>query len=311
MMYQGLNKRSEGSSAPEPRFQTRRMEVKGAVGNGGGHWLDRMLGKGSREALKGSPVSREIPKNAPERPATVLAMRAVRSNDDVPKKSASPEVPGGSKGILRWAALGLALVGLGAYGQPWKHLPSMRGMRPFWSGRTATARAPQPTPVPTKEPEVAKKVILPLEDAKGSAVAYWRSETGQWYGVNAAARLFKTTESEVRSHLDLPRISSAKIHDVESGSVRNLALDLAEGLLGELLPLSDDIAPEVASISFEGSEVRLHLNGGAMARLGEGDFKRKEQRLARVLYHLSARKQRAMTVDMRFEKTAAVRLASR
>jgi cell division septal protein FtsQ len=55
----------------------------------------------------------------------------------------------------------------------------------------------------------------------------------------------------------------------------------------------------------------LRTHSGLLALLGSGDLKAKEAKLAAVLMDLEARKKHASQVDMRFENSAVVRLASR
>ena len=64
-------------------------------------------------------------------------------------------------------------------------------------------------------------------------------------------------------------------------------------------------------VSHTAATLLRRLHGGLSADLGEDAFKKKQQRLVAVLADMNARKKRAASVDLRFENTAVVRLASR
>ena len=89
-------------------------------------------------------------------------------------------------------------------------------------------------------------------------------------------------------------------------------LKAEEGLLEAVLPIDGAIASEVRALDLHDSaNVGLLTHDGSRAELGREDLAAKQRRLALVLADLAAKKRRAERVDLRFEGSAVVRLASR
>jgi hypothetical protein len=218
------------------------------------------------------------------------------------------------KGLIRTLSIGILGLWLCMHFHVFRalgdlKLPSLTLSTPEISQLKAKAEAAPQAPAPEKE--APAQPAGPLVQAKGKPVALWNGADGAWYFVNQAGQLEACSAEEASQRIDLPVLEGVAAKQEPLGSQRVLALDLNPGLLSQLLPLSQEIAPEVQGIWFEGSDVNLRTAEGAEARLGSEDFKSKEARLAAVLADLAARKQRPALVDLRFKDTAVVKLASR
>jgi hypothetical protein len=220
------------------------------------------------------------------------------------------ERPSQPKGYLRMGLAGIVLWVLGVNTRPWEALDFV-----FKPGPAKAARQKAPKAEPKAEARVeAKKAEpgpLPLADAGGEPVALWLAEGGQWHSVNAEGGLSRISAIEAQAQLGLPRLAGAPAAYLEKGKHRILALGLDPAQLQELLPLRSDLAAELDYIELQGRKVRLRIHGGIAAELGEDGFRAKQDRLAAVLADLRAKKKRAVNVDLRFENSAVVRLASR
>ena len=287
MISQGWRNQKR-SEEPAP-LQIKRVNTRNS--SSGGAWLDAMLGQGSSRTVGGA-VSR-FRQAAPEPPAkapkTVLRMQAVGSGAD-------EKAPAKSKGFLRLALACLALAAAAAKFKPWQAASSIKVSELVHV---------------VKAPAAAVEVKLPIVDAGGTPQALWHSAGGQWYGINDKAQLSRLSEDEAAMLFKLPHLEGAALESVEKHGSRVLALGVDPSQLAELLPLRPDLAAECEAVCVQGREIRLRFTGGFTAELGEGGFRAKLEKLSAVLADLGARKKRASSVDLRFENSAVVRLASR
>lgn len=284
MIHQGWKSQNQGRPAePEP-FRT--LEAKLRPGKGP-HWLDSMLGQGSRKALGQAlgPFERAGRQALPSgQPMPVKRMEAV---------GAEPRQGRKRKGLIRMVLAGSAALWALAQFRPWE---SLGGLGP---AREVKAR------------EESREGHRPILEPSGKALALWHAEDGSWFEVNADAELRPVESKEAMKRLDLPRLAGARVLAEEKRGGRMLKLDLKEGLLEDLLPMEESLASEVESVWIEGDQVRLKTHNGTWAVLGDAEFSKRQARLSAVLSDLAARKKRASSVDMRFEGSAVVRLASR
>jgi hypothetical protein len=278
-----------------------------------GTWFDAMLGDGSAKTVTGAVGNFRRPAVAQRKtlvPRDTLRMRAVGS------EGAEPETIK-PKGYFRFGLLGLGvLVVCGRF----KVLSSLESLKlpafvtiqaPAADASASAQVTADPTPGLTPEPTPVVQANLSFENAGGNPVALWRSNSGQWYGVNSKAELSKMLESEASAKLNLPEIAGvpALAEGTSNSQVFRLQLDPEQ--LSELLPLREDLAGDVDMVIVKGRDFSLRTNGAGIADLGEDNFKRKQARLAAVLADLGARNKRASSVDLGFENTAVVRLAAR
>jgi hypothetical protein len=280
----------------EAPLTIKRVSLQGGP-NARGGWLSDMLGKSgsgvlreaTRQRLQGSRIAR------PAAPTT-LRMRAVDPSE-APQAQLKP------KGYLRIALLAFGGLVLALRARPW--LSSLSIKMPL-------ALAPVEKPL-EKAPDSAPKApaASALLDAGGSPLALWRSASGQWFGVNTRAQLSRMPEADATTNLKLPRLEGPGLASEEkrNGHILELQIDPAE--LSQLLPLRPDLAAAVDSVLLQGGSVSLRLHNGTLAALGESDFKRKQDRLVAVLADLLAKGKRPGSVDLRYDNTAVVRLASR
>ena len=299
MISQGW-KSQKHSEAPAP-LQVKRVNTQAARG---GSWMDSMLGEGSSRTVAGA-VGRfrrqaEAAEPSPAPQKAVMRMQALGSGN-----SPAPAKP---KGYLRLVLVLLALAAGMAHFRPWQALSGLRLPKLVQVSGEApeTAQAAQVAVI--AKPAEAK---LPLVDAGGAPVALWRSESGQWYGVNSNACLSRMSDSDAASKLELPRLEAPGLGYQEKHGGRVAVLNVETAQLAELLPLRGDLAAEIDTVRVQGRDIKLVAHGGAVIDLGESDFKRKQAKLAAVLADLGARKKRAGSVDLRYDNTAVVRLAAR
>jgi hypothetical protein len=216
------------------------------------------------------------------------------------------------KGLIRLVlGLGLALWGLQAARPAFKAAKTFLASRhgkaepraeslPAAEKQMALAPAPSPTPHGT-----------PVARLKGRAAALVYSG-GRWYECDAGGRLQPSGGPEEKGHLGLPVLEGAGMAPAAEGSewVWKLQADAAD--LDGLLPLNPQVAQEVDKVLLsEAGDPRLVTHDGTVASLGRGGLQDKEARLAAVLADLAPKKVKAWQIDMRYENSAVVRMASK
>lgn len=252
----------------------------------GGHWMDAMLGAGSRKAVEQAFIRARAAGPAADRPLRVRTVGTEEEGMPLPRKR---------KGVIR-LVLALGVLGWVLAQSPWEGL-ALPGIV-----QTVKKAGPEakPAPAPAK-----------VADAGGKALALWQSGTGQWHFVNKEGGLSRARLEDAQARLDLPRVSGPAVAGEEKRGKVVLRLRVPQGMLAELLPLDEELATEVESLSVSEAGARLRTHGGATVELGLGNYRAKQARLAAVLSDLAARKRAAALVDMRFEGSAVVKLASR
>jgi hypothetical protein len=310
-MDQGWRSQRLERASEAPLMRRKEVRIRGSEGPS---WFDGMLGEGSSktlgEAARGFGRQR---RQASESPKPRATKRIQATNAKPEGELAKP------KGVLRLAALVLALAVAGYHFRPWKalsgfhwiELKAPKETQNQAENENLAEATPEVTPeaIPTAAAEDLSK--LPLGNAAGAALALWQSSSGQWYGVNAHGELSGLPTADAVAKLNLPQISGPKLLDEERNGQRVLRLDLDAGQLKELLPLSDELVAAVDRIVVDGRDFSLRLNSGALADLGEDGFQGKEVHLGSVLADLAARNKEAAAVDLRYDNSAVVRLASR
>ncbi len=264
-------------SRAEPS-QVKRLNLSGARG----HWVDAMLGAGSRKVVEKAFAGARAQGPAAGRPLQMRAQGSEEEGTPLPRKR---------KGVIRLLAALAALGWVAAQTRPWEGIRFVKATVP-----APEAPAAQPSPKAT------------VADAGGKALALWQGRDGQWYGVNKKGGLTRMGREDALARLDLPHLSAAAVAGEEKGGKVELSLKMPEGMLEELLPLEESLATEVESLSVGEGGARLRTHSGILAELGLGGYKAKQARLAAVLSDLAARRKRAALVDMRYEGTAVVKL---
>ena len=283
----------------EPRRDELELVVK-RVSTGSGQknsFLDSMLGSGSTRVVSEAA-------GAMKRPAAQATLRM---------QAVSPgEAPAKPKGVIRLFIVVMAFTGVMAKTKPWNSLGSWKLTSLTRAESDAPAGAAPAAPEAASKPTEAEALRkLPIVDAGGKAVALFRSERGNWYGVNAAGELSQMTADAASAQLSLPRLQGTGFKSVARHGGRIWAMDVDTGILANLLPLRSHIASEVETVILEGGEVKLRTHSGLIAELGTEGFGPKQERLSAVLADLEARKKHASSVDLRYADTAVVRLAAR
>ncbi len=297
-LYQGLNRprsdeaadwkvKRHGASAEKPSF------------------LDRMLGQGSRDALRSSADrSTSSPKAAP---LVTRRFQTVGGTADAPARR-------GQKGLIR-AGLLLAFAGWGlAAIQPRERLA------PLLSELAQLLRSPQPKTTKAQvQPEkpALEAALSPTpepdwENFDGTAMALWQDNAGAWWQVSQAGGMLATQGPREKGNLGLPMVVGAALRTRprKDGFERMLVFDTA--LSVKALPLLGELRSEVRAVSLRAGEgLILYMHDGTRAELGVDDLTRRQRRLARVLADLNAKRRRATLVDLRYQDTAVVRMAAR
>jgi ferric-dicitrate binding protein FerR (iron transport regulator) len=151
----------------------------------------------------------------------------------------------------------------------------------------------------------------PVARLKGDAVALC-SSAGKWYEVDSQGRVMPSGGPEEKAHIGMPLISAGGVQPVAENGAWIMKLGASAADLEGLFPLQAAISTEVATLLLdEPGNVRILTHDGTMAWLGQGHLQEKEARLAAVLADLAPRGKKSWQIDLRYEDSAVVRVASR
>lgn len=270
-------------------------------------WLDRLLGTGSSKVLNQSRASRPAPvKPRVSRPAVEMVGK--------PGQSLSPARKGMIRlmvglGLLAWAGFALRPVVKTA----WTKFSAHKKVR----GKAALQAAKPALQAAEKDATLEAALVQPTPE--GTPVARLKSGPmalcsagGRWYEVDAEGRVSPSGGPEEKTHIGMPLISAGGIQQVVEKGVWVMKLNAAAEDLEGLFPLQPMLATEVAAIMLnEGGNVRVLTHDGSVAWLGQGHLQEKEARLAAVLADLAPKGRKAWQIDLRYEDSAVVRVASR
>lgn len=274
-------------------------------------WLDRLLGTGSSQVLNRARASRPVPAPAPVKPRV---SRPAVEMVGKPGQTLSPA----RKGMIR-AMVGLALLVWAGFAlrpvakTAWKKFSTHQKAR----GKAALQAAKPVLQAAEKDSTLEAALVKPTPE--GTPVAKLKSEAvalcsagGRWYEVDAQGRVSASGGPEEKSHIGMPLISAGGIQQVVEKGVWVMKLNAGAADLEGLFPLQPMLAPEVAAIMLnESGNVRVLTHDGTVAWLGQGRLQEKEARLAAVLADLAPKGRRAWQIDLRYEDSAVVRVASR
>jgi hypothetical protein len=306
-LYQNLNRKAE----PAPAKKTWTTFRAGAARSGSSKpgWLDRMLGMGAGQALSGKTSGA---RRSPE------VRTAARPRVEMVDPSGRPK----PRRILRWAAAGGLLLWTVVAVRPYAASALKR-----WQSKSEDLTRKQRLAKNAAEAARMKAALLEKESApeaavpqaQGTPVAQLKGRPealmasgGKWWDVDAQGYVGPSTGPEDAAHLGLPQVSGAAIHSVAEGKVWRLKLQVAEEDLKGLFPLYTPLATEVDRVVFsDPGNPRIVTHDGTTASLGQGEFGRKEARLASVLADLAPRGKKSWNVDLRYQDSAIVRMASR
>ena len=287
----------------------RLLKVEGTRGRPGQqpHWLDAMLGAGSRKKIKRG-TSRVLESNArltrPEIPRSQSKQAGL-----VPARPRRGWIRIGlAAGVLIWS---LTII------RPWDHLRNMVDhLQASREGKAVEVAAqPRPAEGPAEAEAALPQETVPLKltpvipGLRGGPVALWEGRSGTWFQVDAQGNLDKTEGPALAENLGLPILQGVGSRKVPDGDRLVLKLESDGKLLASLFPLHSDLAPEIATVKLNDTRNPVLVTvSGVTVPMGEGEYQTKQARLALVLNDLAAKKRRAVQVDMRYSNSAVVKL---
>jgi hypothetical protein len=305
-------------AAPAPVWTAHKHETHGDLSDA--PFLDRLLGQGASHTLGravGTAIARaRAPKAkaayAPApRPALLREVPVHRQRFQAVGAGEAP-LPRGRKGVIRGLLLVLGLLAAASTLKPWQRLGALQvDVAALFSTPDPQAEAKRAALQRQQDAaEAARLAALPLEAGTGEALGLWQDGRGRWYRVDGDGLLAPGEAPGARSSLGLVQLRGLAAHSEPHGSARRLRLDLPEGLLKELLPLSPAVASEAQALLLNGAEEPVILtHDGARCLLSREGWEQQQERLALVLADLAARRRRAGLIDLRYDDSAVVRPA--